>query len=172
MWWDLIGQKACFSCMLLGHNYKIWAQTTEIQTLVMKIFTKVWYRGWLLLDHQTQSSYRLNSARFFYSGIVLGLYQLYFHHKLPLPCTKAKENPCPGELSLNRWDGWRCEMIHPVSLQKQKVSLRWRSRSSRQTPGIWLPLSSVGSSLHWCSPSGIVLFIFFHFSRIPNVLRI
>lgn len=55
MWWDLIGQEACFSCMLLGNSYKVCVQTVEVQTLVMKILAKDLYRGWHFLVHQPQS---------------------------------------------------------------------------------------------------------------------
>lgn len=73
MWWDLIGQEACFGCMLLGNSYKIRVQTIEIQTFVMKILAKGLYGGWLFLDHQPQSPCTLFCC-IFYSGIVPSFY--------------------------------------------------------------------------------------------------
>lgn len=73
MWWDLIGQEACFGCMLLGNSYKIRVQTIEIQTFVMKILAKGLYGGWLFLDHQPQSPCTLFCC-IFYSDIVPSFY--------------------------------------------------------------------------------------------------
>lgn len=107
-WWDLIGQEAWFSCMLLRYNYKIWAQTTEIQTFFSaENLHKVLYRGGVLLGYQTPSLYTLNYSRSFPDVLCLVCISNIItvnSEVTELPCinTQSKRKPLPWGAQLKQ----------------------------------------------------------------------